>query len=265
MNRQRREHFCQPEQTEAGACQKTRQVFVGDFVINTKTVVSLCLHCSPLVSQLVKHIESDGLGGRAGDGTRTRDSLLGRQELYRLSYSRREIASHARGRSGCADLNRGPHGPKPCALPTALHPAKVFAHLLTHMLYQDSLPECKRTITRFWRSVKYCFAPSPCPLRSLWAIFALVLMIFSAPVTQFEEEEIPTRSQAAERIAPDSCDVAIWTGPRGITGARYKREDKDDRQAGRPYHRHDSGEHVCFTLRKSPTTGEERCKPGNNE
>src|SRR5690349_8536583 len=26
---------------------------------------------------------------RAGDGTRTRDSLLGRQELYQLSYSRR--------------------------------------------------------------------------------------------------------------------------------------------------------------------------------
>ncbi len=88
MNRQRREHFCQPEHTEAGACQKTGQVFVGDLVSNTKTVVSLCLHCSPLVSQPVKGIESDGLDGKAGDGTRTRDSLLGRQELYRLSYSR---------------------------------------------------------------------------------------------------------------------------------------------------------------------------------
>src|SRR5579883_625704 len=152
MNRQRREHFCQPEQTEAGACQKTRQVFVGDFVINTKTVVSLCLHCSPLVSQLVKHIESDGLGGRAGDGTRTRDSLLGRQELYRLSYSRREIPSHARGRSGCADSNRGPHGPKPCALPTALHPAtlacfvehRVHAHysMLLAVLSSPRFPLC---------------------------------------------------------------------------------------------------------------------------
>src|SRR5579885_733352 len=123
MYRQRREHFCQPEQTEAGACQKTRQVFVGDLLIKAKTVVSLCLHCSPLLKWPEKGIESDGLDGRAGDGTRTRDSLLGRQELYRLSYSRREIPSHARGRSGCADSNRGPHGPKPCALPTALHPA----------------------------------------------------------------------------------------------------------------------------------------------
>ena len=30
----------------------------------------------------VKHFESDGVRRRAGDGTRTRDSLLGRQELY---------------------------------------------------------------------------------------------------------------------------------------------------------------------------------------
>ncbi len=78
MYRQRREHFCQPENIEAGACQKTRQVFVGDLLINTKTVVSLCLHCSPLVSQPVTRVESDGLVGKAGDGTRTRDSLLGR-------------------------------------------------------------------------------------------------------------------------------------------------------------------------------------------
>src|SRR5207248_4770539 len=32
--------------------------------------------------------------------------------------------SYSRTLSGCADLNRGPHGPKPCALPTALHPAE---------------------------------------------------------------------------------------------------------------------------------------------
>jgi hypothetical protein len=31
----------------------------------------------------------------AGDGTRTRDSLLGRQELYQLSYSRK--AGHRSG------------------------------------------------------------------------------------------------------------------------------------------------------------------------
>ncbi len=66
----------------------------------------------------------------AGDGTRTRDSLLGRQELYRLSYSRMMAFAF---RSGCADLNRGPHGPKPCALPTAPHPADAL-----YLLYELS-------------------------------------------------------------------------------------------------------------------------------
>ncbi len=55
----------------------------------------------------------------AGDGTRTRDSLLGRQELYQLSYSRKMLGA----RSGYADSNCGPPGPKPGALPTALYPA----------------------------------------------------------------------------------------------------------------------------------------------
>jgi hypothetical protein len=84
--RQVREHFCQPEHTEAGGCQKRGQVFVGGFVMSSPTVVSLCLRCSPLLKWLVKGIESDGLGGRAGDGTRTRDSLLGRQEPPNTSY-----------------------------------------------------------------------------------------------------------------------------------------------------------------------------------
>src|SRR5579885_1995464 len=73
---------------------------------------------------LMKPMERDRCGRRAGDGTRTRDSLLGRQELYRLSYSRMGAGPSRSGEwSGCADSNRGPHGPKPCALPTALHPA----------------------------------------------------------------------------------------------------------------------------------------------
>ena len=47
-----------------------------------KTAVSICHHCSLPVKRPVKHFESDGFDTRAGDGTRTRDSLLGRQELY---------------------------------------------------------------------------------------------------------------------------------------------------------------------------------------
>jgi hypothetical protein len=47
-----------------------------------KTAVSICHHCSLPVKRLVKHFESDGSKRRAGDGARTRDSLLGRQELY---------------------------------------------------------------------------------------------------------------------------------------------------------------------------------------
>ena len=37
-------------------------------------------------ARFVKLIARDSTG--AGDGTRTRDNLLGRQELYHLSYSR---------------------------------------------------------------------------------------------------------------------------------------------------------------------------------
>jgi hypothetical protein len=67
---------------------KCRQVFVGGLSATKKTAVSICHHCSLPVKRLVKHFESDGVRSGAGDGTRTRDSLLGRQELYQLSYSR---------------------------------------------------------------------------------------------------------------------------------------------------------------------------------
>ena len=53
-----------------------------------KTVVSIRHHCSLPIKRPVKHFERGGLYVGAGDGTRTRDSLLGRQELYQLSYSR---------------------------------------------------------------------------------------------------------------------------------------------------------------------------------
>ncbi len=60
-------------------------------------------------------------------------------------------------RSGCADLNRGPHGPKPCALPTAPHPANALYpsqtwvtlaptdsyHHRTHAHYSTLLAMCQ--------------------------------------------------------------------------------------------------------------------------
>jgi hypothetical protein len=49
----------------------------------------------PLVSQPVKRVESDGLVGRAGDGTRTRDSLLGRQTFPRSTRYAPESALQA--------------------------------------------------------------------------------------------------------------------------------------------------------------------------
>ena len=46
-----------------------------------KTAVSLCHHCSLPIKRPVKDFESDGLRRGAGDGARTRDSLLGRQAV----------------------------------------------------------------------------------------------------------------------------------------------------------------------------------------
>ena len=73
------EHFCQTAEREAGTCQKRRQVSVEHLLRQKKTAVSICHHCSLPIRRPVKHFESDGLVKRAGDGTRTRDSLLGRQ------------------------------------------------------------------------------------------------------------------------------------------------------------------------------------------
>jgi hypothetical protein len=62
---------------------KRRQVFVGGFCEIQKTAVSICHHCPLPFKWPVKHFESDGFDKRAGDGTRTRDSLLGRQVVAR--------------------------------------------------------------------------------------------------------------------------------------------------------------------------------------
>ena len=64
----------------------------------------------------------------AGDGTRTRDNLLGRQTLYQLSYPRK--GPDRAVKSGWRDSNPRPQRPKRRALPTALHPG-------------DALPERK--------------------------------------------------------------------------------------------------------------------------
>jgi hypothetical protein len=63
-------------------CKKRRQVSVEHLLRQKKTVVSPGHHCSLPMKRPVKHFESDGSKRRAGDGARTRDSLLGRQELY---------------------------------------------------------------------------------------------------------------------------------------------------------------------------------------
>src|SRR5579872_4586541 len=61
---------------------KRRQVSVGGLLWQKKTADSIWHHCSLPFKRPVKHFEGDGLEGGAGDGARTRDSLLGRQELY---------------------------------------------------------------------------------------------------------------------------------------------------------------------------------------
>ena len=58
----------------------------------TKTAVSLAHHCSLPIKRPVKHFESDGFDARAGDGTRTRDSLLGRQVVTGSPFAWYEVA-----------------------------------------------------------------------------------------------------------------------------------------------------------------------------
>ncbi len=60
-----------------------------------KTAVSNCHHCSLPIKRPVKHFESDGLRSGAGDGARTRDSLLGRQELITSPLASCEVAYRA--------------------------------------------------------------------------------------------------------------------------------------------------------------------------
>ena len=77
-----RDHFCQKVERWAGVCEKRRQVSVGHLRDTGKTAVLMSHHCLLVIKQHVKAPERDGGEEGAGDGARTRDSLLGRQELY---------------------------------------------------------------------------------------------------------------------------------------------------------------------------------------
>ncbi len=84
---------------------KARQVFVERLLIKKKTVMPIAHHCSLPMKRPVKHCEDNGFSRRAGDGARTRDSLLGRQivtgsppayhEVALGAYSYDSIAIHA--------------------------------------------------------------------------------------------------------------------------------------------------------------------------
>src|SRR5712692_4156430 len=89
------EHFCQTAKCEAGGYPKTRQVSVGRLLRYKKTAVSIGHHCSLAIKRPVKLFESDGLRSGAGDGARTRDSLLGRQVGARSPLASYEAAPRA--------------------------------------------------------------------------------------------------------------------------------------------------------------------------
>ena len=85
------------------------QVFVGGFFGQNKTVASRVAHISLAIKRPVKRLENDGFLSRAGDGTRTRDSLLGRQEPTRISLAWYRLALQAPSRFGkvfCACLRQ---------------------------------------------------------------------------------------------------------------------------------------------------------------
>ncbi len=96
-----REHFCRKVKGEAGVCQKRRQVFAEHLLTQKKTAVSKCFHRLFALKEPAKRIETDGLEKKAGDEIRTRDSLLGRQELTNLPLASYEPAFLA----GCATLS----------------------------------------------------------------------------------------------------------------------------------------------------------------
>ena len=76
-------------------CQDGRQAVVGRLCGMNIKISLQCVHQPDAVNWLLEPLERDRCERKAGDGTRTRDSLLGRQELYQLSYSRATSALQA--------------------------------------------------------------------------------------------------------------------------------------------------------------------------
>mgnify|MGYP001458670665 CR=1 FL=1 len=98
--------------------------------------------------------------------------------------------------SGCADLNRGPHGPKPCALPTAPHPVTAFFSLM-HDYYNMAPAPCQGVTARARQQ----------HFSSLMTTAGLA--IIAPAVAPFQYEEIPARDDAPEGIKAQLRDIAI--------------------------------------------------------
>src|SRR6266700_3747929 len=72
-----------------------RQIVAVRVFAHNKTACSGLHHCLLVFKQRMKLSQRDGFLLGAGDGTRTRDSLLGRQELTRLPLASYELAYRA--------------------------------------------------------------------------------------------------------------------------------------------------------------------------
>ena len=86
------EHFCQKVKREAGTCQKRRQVSVEHLVRQKRTALLQYFHCSLLLKRPLVGLEQDCRDMGAGDGARTRDSLLGRQGVTKSTLVCYEVA-----------------------------------------------------------------------------------------------------------------------------------------------------------------------------
>ena len=77
-----------------------------------------------------------------------RDQEFGRRDFYAA------LIVGDRRWSGCPDSNWGPHGPKPCALPTALHPVDPILPWMARLGQRliagcgSGLPELPRTLVQ---------------------------------------------------------------------------------------------------------------------
>jgi hypothetical protein len=92
---QGRKHFCQPAAVEVGGCQETKAGVRWRLLCQNKNrplVLSSLFACCKVVYELLRERRPSR---RAGDGTRTRDSLLGRQSVARTPFARYKLALEA--------------------------------------------------------------------------------------------------------------------------------------------------------------------------